>query len=68
MTKLTFPIGMKTMLNTNTKRIFVKAQPFMVNNEIKQFNDMFKTHINKTKKNIKTKLKTKFNKKTKKTK
>jgi hypothetical protein len=67
MAKLTFPIGIKTNLSTNTnKRIFIKSQPFMFDKEIKQFKEYFKHDITKNKNKIKFKNKTKPKNKTKK--
>jgi hypothetical protein len=53
MAKLTFPMGIKTILSDN-KRVFIKAQPFMFQKEIKQFKELFNPNITKTK-NKKTK-------------
>lgn len=50
MTKLTFPMGIKTMFSDN-KRVFIKAQPFMFQKEIKQFKELFKPNITKNKNN-----------------
>ena len=60
MTKLTFPMGIKTILTSN-KRIFIKAQPFVFDKEITQFKELFKTDTNKNKTKNKVK-KIKFNK------
>ena len=62
MAKLTFPIGIKTNLSTN-KRIFIKAQPFMFDKEIKQFKEHFKNNITKNKLKIKIKKNKTKNKK-----
>uniref|UniRef100_A0A6C0EUA8 Uncharacterized protein n=1 Tax=viral metagenome TaxID=1070528 RepID=A0A6C0EUA8_9ZZZZ len=56
MAKLTFPMGIKTMLSNN-KRIFIKSQPFMFDKEIKQFKELFKSDLTKTKKKKDKKIK-----------
>jgi len=52
MTKLTFPMGIKTMFSDN-KRVFIKSQPFMFQKEIKQFKELFKPNTTKNKNNNK---------------